>query len=106
MSDATTVSYPEEAACRLTPNAFSERRATWHSLMTQVLHRRVEPGRVFSTYPNRPEIAQGLAQLVEAERDCCPFLEFDIREDDSTIEVELRYPPEFASTLAAVLDSR
>jgi hypothetical protein len=43
---------------------------------------------------------------VEAEKDCCPFLEFDVRERDSTIEVELRYPPEFAATLASVLDSR
>jgi hypothetical protein len=106
MSDATTVSDPERAACSLSPNAFSERRGAWRALMAQVLHRRVEPGRVLSTYPNRPEIAQGLAQLVEAEKHCCSFLEFDIREGDSTIEVELRYPPEFAATLASVLDSR
>jgi hypothetical protein len=106
MSDTTTVSDPEPAACRLSPNALSERGGAWRSLMAEALHRRVEPGRVLGTYPNRPEIAQSLAQLVEAEKDCCPFLEFDIRESDSTIEVELRYPPEFAATLASVLESR
>ena len=104
MSDTTTVSYPERATCSLSPNALSERRGAWRSLMAQALHRRVEPGRVLSTYPNGPEIAKSLAQLVEAEKDCCPFLEFDIRESDSTIEVELRYPPEFAAMLASVLD--
>ena len=106
MSDTTTVSYPERATCSLSPSALSERRGAWRSLMAQALHRRVEPGRVLSTYPNGPEIARSLAQLVEAEKDCCPFLEFDIRENDSTIEVELRYPTEFAAVLASVLDSR
>ena len=105
MSDTTTVSEPE-ATCSLSPDGLSERRGAWRSLMAQALHRRVEPGRVLSTYPNGPEIARSLAQLVEAEKDCCPFLEFDIRESDSTIEVELRYPPEFAATLASVIDSR
>jgi hypothetical protein len=106
MSDTTTVSYPERANCGLSPNALSERRAAWHTLMAQALHRHVEPGRVLSTYPNGPEIARSLAQLVEAEKDCCPFLEFDIRESNSTIDVELRYPPEFAAALVSVLDSR
>jgi MerR family transcriptional regulator, copper efflux regulator len=106
MSDTTTVSYPERATCSLSPNTLSERRSAWRSLIAQALHRRVEPGRVLSTFPNGPEIARSLAQLVEAENDCCPFLEFDIRESDSTIEVELRYPPEFAATLASVLGTR
>jgi hypothetical protein len=106
MSDTTTVSYPKRGTCSLSPNALAERRGAWRSLMAQALDRRVEPGRVLSTYPNGPEIARSLAQLVEAEKDCCPFLEFVIREGDSTIEVELRYPPEFAATLASVLDSR
>jgi hypothetical protein len=106
MSDTTTVSNPERATCGLSPNALSERRDAWRSLMAQALHRRVEPGRVLSTYPNGPEIARSLAQLVEAEKDCCPFLEFEIRESESTIEVQLRYPPEFADTLASLLDSR
>jgi hypothetical protein len=106
MSGTTAVSYPERATCRLSPNALSARRGAWRSLMARALHRRVEPGHVLSTYPNRPEIARNLAQLVGAEKDCCPFLEFEIRESDSTIEVELRYPPEFAATLASVLDSR
>jgi hypothetical protein len=106
MSDTTTVSYPERATCSLSLNALSERRGAWRTLMAQALHRRVEPGRVLSTYPNGPKVARSLAQLVEAEKDCCPFLEFDIRESDSTIEVELRYPPEFAAMLASVLDSR
>jgi hypothetical protein len=106
MSDTTTVSYGERATCSLSPNALSERRGAWRSLIAQALDRRVEPGRVLSTYPKGLEIARSLAQLVEAEKDCCPFLEFDIRESDSTIEVELRYPPEFAATLASVLDSR
>jgi hypothetical protein len=106
MSDTTTVSDPEQATCSLSLNALSDRQGAWRSLMAQALDRRVEPGRVLSTYPNRPEIVRSLAQLVEAEKDCCPFLEFEIRECDSTIGVELRYPPELASTLASVLDSR
>jgi hypothetical protein len=106
MSETTTPSYPGGATCSLSPNALSPRRGAWRSLMAQALERRVEPGRVRSTYPNGPEIARSLAQLVEAEKECCPFLEFDIRESDSTIEVELRYPPAFAAMLASVIDAR
>src|SRR5919106_1609018 len=105
MSDTTTVSEPD-ATCSLSPDALSERRGAWRSLTAQALDRRVEPGRVLSTYPKAPEIARSLARLVEAEKDCCPFLEFDVRESDSTIEVELRYPPEFGASLASLLDSR
>jgi hypothetical protein len=104
MSEPNTVFYPEAAACSLSPKALSDRIGAWRSLTTQALQRVVEPGRILGTYPKRAAIAHGFAELVEAEKECCPFLEFDIRERDSVIEVELRYPPEFTATLAAVLD--
>jgi hypothetical protein len=69
----------------------------------QALRRRVEPDRVFTVYPNRPEIARALAELVAAEKECCPFLTFDVQEQGTEISVELRYPPQFAETLARVL---
>jgi hypothetical protein len=103
MSDLSTIAFPDGATCSLSPAGLSDRRGAWRSLTTQALNRSVEPGRVLSTYPKRAEIAQGLAEVVEAEKECCPFLEFDIREGDSVIEVELRYPPGFATMLASVL---
>ena len=106
MSDSNAATHPEGATCSLSPAALSDRRGAWRSLAAHALHRDVEPGRVLSTYPKRDEIAQRLAELVEAEKACCPFLEFDIREGDSVIEVELRYPSEFGATVAAVLDAR
>ena len=96
----------EPIACNLSSPDLSDRVAAWRSLGAQALRRTAEPGRVVSTYPKHPELAGALTELIEAERECCPFLEFEVREQESEIEVELRYPPEFGAMVATVLDAR
>jgi MerR family transcriptional regulator, copper efflux regulator len=91
------------ATCSLASDSLTGRIGEWRSLAATALRRRIEPGRVFTVYPNRPEIARALSQLVAAEKECCPFLTFHVQEQGSEIAVELRYPSEFADTLARVL---
>ena len=93
----------EAPSCSLSPDALTGRVSEWRALSAHAVRRQVEAGRVVSRYPNRPEIAQWLARLVAAESDCCPFLDFDVHEHDGVIDVELRYPPQFAPMLTAVL---
>jgi hypothetical protein len=93
----------DAAACSLAPGALGNRVDEWRSLTAQALHREVEPGRVLSTYPNTPEIAGRVAELIDAEKECCPFLQFDVQRRDTLLQVELRYPPDFGPLLAAVL---
>jgi hypothetical protein len=93
----------DAAACSLAPGALGDRVDDWRSLTAQALHREIEPGRVLSTYPNNPHIARRFAELIDAEKECCRFLQFDVQQRDTLLHVELRYPPDFAPLLAAVL---
>jgi hypothetical protein len=84
------------ATCSLAPGALGNRVDEWRSLTAQALHREIGPGRVLSTYPNNPDIARGFAELIDAEKECCPFLQFDVQEHDTVLRVQLRYPSDFA----------
>jgi hypothetical protein len=83
-------------ACSLSPAVLQERIGEWRSLMAQALTREAGTGRVRATYPNRPDIARRLDELIAAENECCSFLEFDVQPRGDMLEVELRHPPEFA----------
>jgi hypothetical protein len=91
------------AACSLTPDALGNRVGDWRSLTEQALHREFGAGWVLGTYPNTPAIAHGFAELIEAEKECGPFFQFHVHERDTMLQVELRYPPHFAPSLASVL---
>jgi hypothetical protein len=87
----------------LAHDSLSSRIGDWRSLTGQALWRRLQPGLVVTAYPDRPEIKARLTQLVAAEKECCPFLAFDITPADGEIRVELRCPAEFVETLGLVL---
>ena len=90
-------------ACTLAPASYESRVRAWRELAARALSRRVEPGRVESTYAKTADTAGLLAALVEGERECCSFLSFEVREGEQLITVEMRYPAEFATTLENVL---
>jgi hypothetical protein len=80
-------------ACRLTAAEWRDRVAAWRKVDALALDRRVSPGRVTTTYPRTDDLVCRIRALVDAERVCCSFLGFDVREDDEFVEVELTYPP-------------
>ena len=90
-------------ACSLPVAEMSDRMDRWRALTEEALGRTVEPGRVVSTYPRTEDIAARLRELIGAEVGCCPFLVFDVRETHGSIEVELRYPPEFEPMVAMIV---
>lgn len=94
------VAHPDGPACTLAPRALEDRIRDWQSLAARALTRESGDGRVRATYPNRPEVAQRLAELIDAEKECCSFLVFEVQERGSVLEVELRYPADFAPLLA------
>jgi MerR family transcriptional regulator, copper efflux regulator len=104
MSHANDTGPFNAPGCTLSPDGLTGRVNEWREVAAHALRRRVEPGRVVTSYPNRPELAQRLTRLIAAERQCCPFLDFTVRHDEAVIAVELRYPPQFADMLATVLD--
>ena len=96
----------EDHACSLDEMALAERLAQWRTLASAGVPVATEAGRSVSDYPNRPDIAQRLRELIAAERDCCSFLDFTVEERGEHLRVELRYPPEFETMLAQVTPAR
>lgn len=90
-------------ACALEPADLFERVRQWRELARHALGRTVTEGKAVATYPRRDDLGRRLRELIEAEAACCPFLEFDLRERQDAFEVELRFPPEFAPMLEAIL---
>lgn len=83
------------AECRLPPAELAERGERWRRLAAQALTSTKEAGVVRSTYPPTEDIRRELTELINAEALCCPFLDFEVSEQEGAIEVKLHYPPEF-----------
>jgi hypothetical protein len=103
MADASPHAVVDGDTCALSPEEFEMRVREWRALANEALTRTAEPGRVISSYPATEDIRRRLLMLIEAEARCCSFLEFDMRDRDGAIEVELRYPAGFDSVLELVL---
>lgn len=78
-------------ACRLSDVEFRRREAT---LLAQfkasvVREEEVPDGYVF-TIPRENESIAALDQLITAERECCPFLEFELIEQSDSGSLTLR----------------
>lgn len=91
-----------QAACTLQGESFDDRAAAWRQLAARAIRREAEPGRVRSVYPHEAQLIERLAGLIEAERACCPFLRFTVREEGDVVHVELEYPPDFEAVLGSV----
>ena len=92
-----------DIACTLEGADFARRVAEWRELGRSVKERTVEPGRVTAIYPRGDGLEERLARLIEAESACCPFLRFDMREEDESIRLELTFPPEAEAMIDQVI---
>jgi hypothetical protein len=91
---------PESVSCTLDGAEFQDRVAEWREIGRHALDRSAGEGSVTTMFPNRPEIVEKLRVLIDAEKSCCDFLEFTLRARGDVLEMELRYPSGFESTLA------
>ena len=94
------------ATCSLDEMALAERLAQWRELAAEAVPVEITPGRSVSDHRNSPDVRQRLSALIDAERDCCSFLDFTVQERGDHLRVELRYPPEFEPMLAQMTSAR
>ena len=96
---------PEEnrLACSLSGPELVERVREWGDVASHATSRRVEKGRIVSTYPRDAGVLRRLRRLIAAEADCCPFMHFHIEEGPDEVEVELRVPDDMSEALAVML---
>jgi hypothetical protein len=90
----------EPIACALSPNELRDRSEGWQSLSDRALvDVSQETGRLTARYRAEKGIATRLAELIEAERECCPFLHFEVAHQEEIVSVVLTYPPEAAGLI-------
>ncbi len=95
-------------ACSLSPEALTARReGLLRDLVTRAESREAHPSGWRLRFPSEPGILTTIARAVDAERQCCRFLRFEIavEPDGGPISVELSGPTGTTDFLAALLDS-
>jgi hypothetical protein len=100
-SEAGTPEPGSEApiACSLTVGDLAEREGAIDRLFARSSGReRTERG-VRIHFSTDATLERELAELVGAERECCPFLDFDLREDGGHLTLTVEGPPEARQTV-------
>ena len=95
----------EKPACSLSGAEFGARAAEWARVTSRAIDRRVEDGRIVSTYPRDPSLLEQIRKLIAAEAECCPFMQFGVEEGADHVTVELNVPDGMAEQIVAALGS-
>lgn len=87
-------------ACTLTDTELAARRREWKELGRSALVRaETSPNWRLLVYRGGEETVRVLRSLIEAERSCCPFLDFKVEARDGEVRVEVGFPPESSSMM-------
>jgi hypothetical protein len=82
-------------ACTLDNVAYRDRVAAWEALSKRARLSGLRTGAgVELRYRRDPEVEQALRELIELERLCCPFLEFQLERDRDEIVLRIVAPGE------------
>ena len=76
-------------ACSLSPDELSQRVLEWRALRADQVERQVAPRHFSARYSRRPGVVERLEKLVEAERQCCPFLAIQVHDEGALIALEV-----------------
>ncbi len=92
----------ESLGCSLEGQELSDRVGEWARLMARATSRRVEKGRIVSTYPREKNLLDQLNALIAAEAECCSFMNFRVEEQPDQVVVELSVPDEMSEALNSI----
>lgn len=81
-------------ACSLTDAELAVRRGEWKDLARELVRSEPLAGGRLLVYRGGEETVQVIGSLIEAERECCPFLDFSIERQAGDIHVTIRFPQE------------
>jgi hypothetical protein len=98
---------PLPVACSLSPDALAARRAgLLRDLVARAESREALPSGLRLRFPAERDTLTTIAAAVDAERQCCRFLRFEIavEPDGGPIALELSGPPGTSDFLAALFE--
>ena len=93
--DTTHVRQPgaQPLACTLTPADQKTRLEEWRALRRDALVGESRDGAAWTSLWRRSETVRArLEALIEAERECCAFLTFEVEDDDEVIRLRTLFP--------------
>ena len=80
-------------ACSLDDQELAVRRAGWRALERRALVRtEARPDGRLLVFRGGEDTGRALRALIEAERECCPFLDFSVDRSKDEVVVSLRDP--------------
>src|SRR5688572_1706045 len=94
----------EGLACTLSGPELVQRIHEWREIASRALSRTVEGNSVVTIYPLEDELRRELDRLIEAEKDCCSFMTFEVAEGKNELVVKLSVPNEMRHVLALMLE--
>jgi hypothetical protein len=81
-------------ACTLADAARRARAGEWRALLaTATLRRSRSRGMIVLELPEDARTHSELTRLLDAERACCPFLEFKLEQRDGALRLSVGAPP-------------
>ena len=93
----------QDLACTLEGPELMQRVQDWRALATRATGRSFEGNTVIATYPRDAELIAELRRLIEAEKDCCSFMQFSVEEISEAVTVRLRVPEEMKHLLGLMV---
>ncbi len=93
----------EIQACSLDGTQLAERLEEWGRVTSRAIRRRVDGGRMVADYPKDDALLRRIEELIEAEAECCSFMQFTVTEDAESFTVELRVPDDIAPAIIGAL---
>jgi hypothetical protein len=89
-------------ACSLSPSEQTDRAAEFRELARgALLDRRRHEGSVVLAFRAEAGVRDTVEDLVRRERECCPFLDFQVKEADGAIALSIGAAPEDRAALDA-----
>jgi hypothetical protein len=88
-------------ACSLNAAEMEQRAHRWRRLSERaLLDSAGSAGTARLRYRPEPKVERELRELVQLERECCPFLSLTISSEDGELLLEISGPPEAESIVA------
>jgi hypothetical protein len=89
-------------ACSLPASEMNDRVAEFRDLGARTTARELRPGHLVLRFSRAEGLAETLQNLVQREKECCPFLTFRIEEEAGEIRVDVSGPLESQPVLESL----